>query len=1078
MANISSETNKAIKLMRIFFISLLLLTPFFLVAQNEKLVTGVVMDESNQPLIGVSVMQKGTTIGTLTNIDGNYSIKVSLPATLIYSYLGMEPKEIRVTQSHQDVILRDNPKALDEVVVTGYQTISKERATGSFDLLKSEEITTRSVSDVSKALEGVVAGLQAKTATDGTVEFLIRGASSLYADRKPLIVVDGFPVQDNFSNINPNDVESITVLKDAAAASIWGARSANGVIVVTTKKGRNNERLDININSFVSVSPKMDLDQILITAGSSDHIRYERLAFENNWMPAEYTGSFSEMRKPLTLAQEYLFAHKNGKISAEALNDGLNNLSKLDNKEQIRENLLRKKVLQQYSISLSRGGAKSQNYLSLLFEKDLSYIKENSYNRWIANFNNSYDITRWLTLNLGATLQQKNETSSGATLAEISQLSPYEMLLTPTGSYSSNIKDFNREQVTTIPLNKFVYNDWDYNLLQEVNSRTFETKRTSLRLQAGLKFKIYEGLTFETKFQYEDSRTNVSRLYHESSYFTRNRVNFYTEYNSHTKDVGNKYLPKGAILNRKGINNQSFVFRTQLNYNKTIKEDHNISVLIGSETSNFELDENTYQTVYGFDPKRNTSSFPSYGYDKVKNVLNSGYETRIPGSTAQMLYRNDRYLSVYANIGYNFKGRYGVSFSMRSDASNLITDDPAGRWAPLWSVGGMWNIAYEPFMKDLNNVNRLTLRLTYGKNGNVEKSTSPQPLISMNTYPSSSTGTITASISSYGNPSLRWEVTNTVNLGVDFALFGNKLVGKIDVYNKRGSNIIASVEIPSANGIKSQRFNNAAIRNRGVELELGSTLSVSKVSWSPTVTYSYNTNKILSLYRPNMLAREMLHNGAFVEGAPISPVYSYTYLGMIDGVPHIAGADNKPVSMSDAAVINLSKGVDVLNFEGTTIPPHTLGWNNRFRWKDFDLSFLFIAEFGAKLRMPVFNYPFVGSNKTKVDKYVSDIFNGSDKVPGFPLPNDLSFRQWSRFIPSLNTITESASYLSCKEVAVGYSLSGSILQKTRINKLRVFAQAKDLGLIWAANSKGYDPNWLPGAMRPGITYTVGFNVQF
>lgn len=1065
--------------MRNLVLSILLIFSIHLFAQDQgkEVIQGTVFDDSNQPLIGVSVLVKGTTRGTLTDMDGHYRIKADPKTTLVFSYVGMEPKEIVVTKNIINVNLSENTKLIQEVVVTGYQTLSKERATGSFDIVKSETITNRAVSDVSSALQGVIAGVQGSAKEDGTLEYLIRGAGSLYAERKPLIVVNGFPVQDDFSNINPNDVESITVLKDAAAASIWGARSANGVIVITTKQAKNRDKLSVSVNGFVKISEKTNLDQILTNASSSDHVRYEKLAFDNEWMMNEYSGSFNDIRKSLTLAQEPMFAHRAGKITEAEMNNELARLSAINNRDQIKKELLRNQVLQQYNISISKGGDRSQNYLSVLYEDQVGSMKGNSYDRWMVNMTNRYDLAKWVSVNLDATIQQRNQTSNGATLDEISALSPYELLLNEDGSYATNLKTYNREQLATLPLEKFSYNNWNYNLLQETRSRDLETKELRLRIQAGLNFKIYTGLTFDTKFQYEDGRQNASNLYNENSFYTRDRVNFYTEYNPTSQQVVTKYIPKGSILDRSDYRNYSYVFRNQLNYKTTIQNKHEISVLGGFEISNYYLDSNTYQTVYGYDPKRNTSSFPQYGYAKIKNFINDSYSTTIPGASAVIKYRNDRYVSVYGNAGYNYANKYGASFSIRSDASNLITDDPKYRWAPLWSVGGMWNMSQEEFMRDLTWINRLTARATFGKNGNVEKSTSPKPLISMSSSPSSVTGTITGSVADYGNPNLRWEVTKTYNIGIDYSLFSNRLNGKIDFYNKKGSDIIGLVEIASANGTTKQKFNNASILNRGIEMEVGTNQKFGSLNWNSTLTYAYNYNKILSLYSPSVLAYAMLE-GEFVEGAPVNSLYSYTYLGMENNIPYIIGIGGEKFPMNDLSSHNTGKGKEFLNFEGTTIPPHSLGWFNSLEYKGFDFSLLIIGEFGAKMRMPTFNYATIGSGKSTINKYVADVFANSEKVPGFPAKAESSYYRWSRYYPNLNTMVESASYLSCKEINLGYSLPKNVLRNLHLTKLRFFAQVKDLGMIWTANEEGYDPNWMPGTMRPNTNYTLGFNLQF
>jgi hypothetical protein len=391
----------------------------------------------------------------------------------------------------------------------------------------------------------------------------------------------------------------------------------------------------------------------------------------------------------------------------------------------------------------------------------------------------------------------------------------------------------------------------------------------------------------------------------------------------------------------------------------------------------------------------------------------------------------------------------------------------------------MWNLKREDFMNKVDFVDRLNVRLTYGKNGNVEKSTSPKTLISVSNALSATTGTITASITDNGNPLLSWERTSTTNLGIDFSLFRDRLFGKLDLYNKLGENIMGTVALPAATGTTSQRFNNAQIINRGVEIELGTKMRISNaIDYSTSVSYAYNWNRIDKLYFPALYAYAMI-DGAFVEGRPVGSVYSYTYAGMIDGIPHVAGPKGAPSTFNSAALHNRGLGLQFLNYEGTQTPPHTLGWINNFSAYNFNVVVLFVGKMGGVYRNPTFNFATtIGSNKTFVDKYVADVYAGDPNIPQFANPKETQTYLWDRYTPYLSGLIESSSYIECKEIDLEYNLPSRIAKAIRMDNLKVFAQVRDLGLLWKANSKGYNPDWLPGSNRPVTTYMFGVNLKF
>ncbi len=1050
-------------------------------------VSGRVLNEAGQPLEGITVKVKGTSKATATNSKGEFTLTgINLPVSLVFSSVGSETKEVRIiNNTNLRIILKDKVSEMEDVEIasTGYQTLSKERATGAYDVVGQEVLSKRPVSNISTALQGLVAGVQGRENLDGSVQFLIRGNSSLYANQSPLVVVDGFPISgSDFSDINPNDVESITVLKDAAAASIWGARSANGVIVITTKHSKiAANKINIELNAFSRVSDYIDLDHSLAQANSFDQITYERLAWDKNWVFNPYANSFNEIGKSLTLAQELLFANKNGLITAAQMNKGLDSLSNINNRSQIKNQLLQRGIINQFNLNISSATERNKSYGSFMYEKRDEGVIKSGYERFIVNFNNQFKLTNFIEFSFGGNIQYKKQESSGASIAEIRSLSPYETLLDEDGDYSVNLNTWNRQQLALLPLNKFSYSDWSYNLLREVQNRKITNEDLSARIQGGVNIKIIKGLNFDSKIQYEKRKSDNDNYYNDETFYVRNTVNSLTDYNNVTKVVGTAYIPKGGILRNSSSNLESYDFRNQLNFDRNFNSKHRVAAIAGMEVTQYLNTSRTNPNVYGYFPEKLQSTTPPYGYgssvDQYKDFR--GNVTTIAGGNTTFGWGLDRYVSYYGNASYNYNAKYTLTGSLRNDASNFITDDPKLRRSPFWSVGGMWNMKKESFLQNAVFLNRLNMRFTYGKNGNVEKSTSTKTLVSVSTAPSTATGTITATVSNYGNPFLRWERTTTTNVGFDFGMFGNKLSGKIDFYNKLGKDIVGTVSLPAATGTTNQRFNNAEIINRGLEIELNYNGSLTKsLDYTSSLTYAYNWNRINNLYYPSQYVYEVLGN-SFVQGKPVGSVYSFTYLGMIDSVPNVSGPGGAPQNFNDAALYNRGLGLPFLNYEGTNVPPHTLGWLNSFNYKGLNLMVLFVGKFGGVYRNPTFNFATtIGSSKTFVDKFVGDVFAGDPNIPQFAKYNETQTYLWDRYTPYLSGLVESSSYIECKEISLEYMLPVKIPQAIQMKNLKVFAQVRDLGLIWAANKKGYNPDWLPGSNRPVTSYLLGINFKF
>ena len=867
---------------------------------NKRTVSGTVKDEEGEPIPGVTVLVKGTQTGVATDINGHFELRVDDDPEVVlqFSFVGMKSQEVRIgTSATLAVVLENDTKALDEVLVTGYQTISKERATGSFDMLSREQLN-KPATTLASRLVGVTAGVQGIEDENGDISFEIRGQTSLNTDARPLVVVDGFPVEGEFNTINPNDVESVTILKDAAAASIWGARSANGVIVVTTKKGAlaAKKGAQVEVSAFVKVQPKIDLDYYNPLASSAETVEYERKGFSTNffggpWSPID--DSYLNANNSYSQAVVALNENRLGYLSDSDMEATLEKLSKQNNKDQIREYLLQIPVTQQYNVNISGVNERMSNMLSLMYERNRDGFKENHEDRLMVNYRTNVKLFKWLDFNFSGMVQYNNAENSGInavgdyyslTYGSIQGLQPYDMLVDENGNRTKLAGNYYQPILERyIPTELFPYSDWSYNPITEIENRDLCTTELNARIQGGFTIHFMEGLNFDTKFQYEMYNTHNTDIYNENTFAVRNHINTTSTWDKETDKI-TLNLPKGGIKDESESSVKSYNFRNQLNFDRVFKERHALNVIIGTEISERIAESTDYARTYGYnDETLSVGVFPN-GVTGTIGWMGSSNGTF--DYTNSYSYNTDRYFSLYANAAYTLDEKYTLSGSVRTDASNLITDDPKYRYAPFWSVGLGWQISKENFMQDIKWIDRLNVRATYGYNGNVDKSTSFRPLISVNATQNSYTHDFNASIQSYGNPSLRWERTGTWDVGVDYSFLGGKLAGKIDVYSKLGKDLMASMSIPSVNGTSSQSLNAAKMTNRGIELEIGTQLPVygDEIVWTGNLNFSYNKNKIQELYKATYQAYELYGGGtsAYVEGCDANTLWVFEYAGIVN----------------------------------------------------------------------------------------------------------------------------------------------------------------------------------------------------
>ena len=1062
-------------------------------ALPKQKITGIVTDEAGEPLIGAAVyVENGNHAkGVITDYNGRYEIKAALDEALVFSYVGMAKQVLAVSGNVMNVTLKEESKMLGDVVVTGYQTISKERATGAFDIIKEKALEKPSVT-IADRLVGKVAGVQATTTADGEISFKIRGNGTLQSDAEPLIVVDGFPISTGFASINPNDVANISILKDAAAASIWGARASNGVIVVTTKKGNKAKGLTVEVDAQLRIGNKVDIDYLRNMMSSTESIEYQKKTFgtylADPVSPSSTPASFPEFSR----AYQYRYnqaavlynKYSKNEISESEYNTGLSSLAALDNKRQISDELLKRPIYQQYNVTLSGATARMTNYVSMLYAYDTTRYQGSDSRKFQFDYRGNIKLLKWLEMDVSAMALYRKNNTSGATASDIAELAPYDMVLNQDGSYTDMSYIMQYADGINHMLNQydFPYSDWSYNLLREVNGRSMSNKTMNNRFQVGLRATILEGLSVSTKFQLEHVQKDSRQLYTDETYYVRDVVDRFTTLDL-KKKTATAHIEKGSILNEGKYATDAYNWRNQLDFNRTFAERHAINAVAGVEVRQSKINNRTFAPIYGYDDNYLTSR-------PIQEVVvtNCFNERKVSIPVKSMFrYSLQRYFSAFTNLAYTFDDKYSISGSFRTDASNFITDDPKYRYSPFWSVGFSWNMMHEDFMKSQHWLDYLTPRITYGCNGNANTTTSMVPLITMAGV-SDITQEQYARISSYGNPQMSWEQTHVVNFGIDWSMFGGKFYGKIDVYNKKGTDIMADVSVPIASGQLKPGFNivdakitaNAAeVTNRGFEMELGSSQDFGAgVHWDGNVTLAYNKNKVDKLYL-GYVGHDKMRDPIPIEGYDINGLWAYQYAGLRERtddegntykVPNIY-VDNEGGTSPVDNILENTDGRKAMKYMGTTVAPWTVGMSHSFEYKEWALSFTMIGKFGHKFRQTGFNYadPLVTIPNRQYTQLQDETV--------MPMPDNkfINLSHYSSISPYMDYNVKSANHVRMQELTLSYSLPQVLLRKWGISRLTCYLQGNDLFTIKATDE---DPEYAYGGFRLQPTYTIGVKFAY
>lgn len=1024
-----------------------------LVAAQTRSVTGVVTSaEDSQPIVGASVLVKGTTLGTITDIDGKFQLS-NVPSSakvLQISYIGMKTQEVAIA-SRVNVKLEADAEVLDEVMVVAYGTAKKSSFTGSAAVVDNKKIEKRQVSNITNALSGTVAGVQIQTSANGgqpgsTAKVRIRGVGSMAASSSPLYVVDGVPFDGDLSAINPADIESTTVLKDAASNALYGARGANGVILINTKKGAMG-KVNVNVdakwgsnsravpNYDVFTSPELYMETVYKTmynAGSenSDYKDNPRDYVLNNIFTNKEGGIGYRV---FTVPEGEQLFDVNGKINPNAKLGFVNGNFYYTPDNWYNELFDKGNLRQEYNVNISGANDKVNYYISAGYLNDTGIMPSSGFTRYSTRLKGDYQVTKWLKL--GANLSYTNydmeaprsqtdseATNSGNLFYIANTIAPiYPLYLRDSkgnvlvDNNGFTMYDFGDGKVPGTFKRTFM-SGANPASLTSLDKRNYLVDVFSAKWSAAVS--IWKGLKFTYNFGMDLDNTKYT--------FLQNA--FYGQY-AETGGVINKSFSRTLGLNQQQL----------LTYVADFGK-HSIDVLIGHESYDYKsssLDGSKYKL---FNPH-------------VAEIDNAIKDPSTYSSSVS--YATEGYL---ARFQYDYDGRYIASASYRRDASSRFA--PENRWGNFGSVGGAWVISKEAFMDNAKWVDFLKFKMSYGIQGNDNLLYSTGYV---NYYPyldqyqlSENNGTFSTLLTYKGNHDITWESSHSFNVGFDFNLFGGYLNGTVEYFQRKTSDMLYYLPVAPSLGYDKFPKNIGSMRNYGVEVDLNSDIINNKVwKWNVYVNATNVNNKILEL-DPSL-------NGMFTDGSTIYKEGASLYQSYYKGY---AGVDEKGVALYYKDIKD-DKG-NVTGRETTT------DWNVASRYETGELLPDIYGGFGTTLSAYGFDFSiscaYQLGGRIYDNAYAALMHNGSSSNAGQNWHKDI-LKAWtpentSSNIPRLNAIDKytnygsdrfliSSDYLDINNITLGYSLPKSLLNPLQISALRVYLAADNVALFSAR--KGMDP---------------------
>ncbi|MDO5663880.1 MAG: SusC/RagA family TonB-linked outer membrane protein [Bacteroidia bacterium] len=1048
-------------------------------SQNSIVINGIVKDEDGYEIPGATIIIAETNRGTATDIDGKFTLTLTPDEkTLIISYVGMKRLVVPIgNKTSFEIQLKHDQEMLKELIVTGYQTISKEQSTGSYVSISPYALEGKLQTNIMSRLEGQVPGL----IKNNKGELSLRGIVSLKGQTQPLLVVDGTPFEGDIKSINPSIIDNITILKDAAAASIYGARAANGVIVISTKRGTMDGRTHVSYDGSVRITGKPDINYLNLI-NSKELVDVQIDAFRYNTQKWDDIKLKRELLDPVS---EMLYKHRANLITNEDLNKGLDLYRSLDNKEQVVKEFLRSSVVHQHNVTLTSGNEKSRYIATVNYMGDYGSIRHQKDEQLGFTFRNNIQFFPWLKSDFGVAGSFTTHRSENGmlTLSHFLSIVPsYYMLRDKDGKPTTIPYSKKKEELER--LIRLGLKDESYNPIRNRAEETTINKNNYYRVHAGFNVKLNNNLNLDLNYQTEYASGKNKNLKSEHSHYIRNMINDAAQIEPETNRIIYN-IPEGGYMREKRNDMYAYTMRAQLNYSKN-KGNHYLSGLLGAERR---LMRTTGTNSYYFGYDDTGIGFQSIDPNKLSRLvgtesLDGSFQYNII-SDQWLEHIDDRFISFYGNAAYSYAGRYKLTGSIRIDQSNLFGTDPKYQYRPLWSVGAGWNIMQEKFMQSQKTISSLELRASYGIGGNIPKDVGPYLTLKGPMY-NEQQDAFELSMLNPANPELRWEKTASTNIGLDFGFLDNRIGGTIEYYNKYTTDLLGTRETDATHGFSSRLRNYGTMSNTGIEVSLN-TINVltDNFSWNTIFNFSYNKNKLIDVYDAEMNVSSYLNNATFVKGYPAFALFSTKFAGLdTAGAPLYYTAKGEKTSQPTS--------INDLVYSGTTVPPYSASFTSNFNYKNFGLSLLFVYYGGHIIRDVSAPYTNTIPTLERTYNVTKEILNRWQKpgdenkpetTPAFS--RSMELYETGMYWQTSDRHILKGDYIKLRDISFTYSFEQSLFKKWNIESMMATLQIQDIA-YWYANKKNFDPETASidfggraiKSLRQSPSCTIGLSINF
>ena len=1076
----------------------------------SRQVQGVVISsEDNMPLIGASVYIKAedlskdgnspTITGVITDIDGKFNISVPEGVTRLFcSYVGHEVQELKLVpgKNQYEITLFPSAQVLDAVVVTGYQTVERRKLTAAVGKLNISDETIGAVKSIDQALAGQIAGLSV-TSTSGApgapAKIRIRGTSSLNGTQDPLWVLDGIPLegtdvpqsnvlndvsniqQSSIAGLNPADIENITVLKDAAATAIYGARAANGVIVITTKKGKVGKPV-INFSSKFTYMPTLSTNRLNML-NSQEKVDLELELLRSNFAYGDNKGGVSKIISGYGLSDAYKKGGW-GALTPEAQTD----ISRLRNTETDWGDILfRDAFNQEYSLSLSGGNERVTYYTSIGYYQENGNVKGVGLDRLNIVAKTSYKVNRMLKFGVSLFVNRRNnKTYLTDTYGLVNPVyysrkaNPYYQPFDANGNY---IYDFDVQNNSDTDLGFNIFEERKNTSNEETINALSSIFDAELRFNDKLKFTTQLGLQLDkaSKEQIADKESFSMRIIRKNSKYWD------------SASQSNKYfIPDGGVHKAYENTNSQITWKAMGEYRDSFNDIHELEVMVGTE-----LRKTWYETLFS----------AGYGFDRqtltTKPVVFPDEDRARQFPLHQKTYKENAYVSFFSTASYSLMNRYTFGGSIRFDGSDLFGVDKKYRYLPLYSVSGLWRLSNEPFMQGTRKwMDNLAFRVSYGIQGNIDKNTSPFLLgkyIVDNILPGGSEHMI--DINSAPNKKLRWEKTQSVNVGLDFSVLNQAINLSVDYYYRKGTDLIGKQMLPLETGFVSTNINWASMVNKGVEVSLSTrNVATKNFSWYTNLNFAYNNNKVL---------REAIPEAQTIpgrEGYPVDAIFAIKTAGLDEeGYPLFYDKEGKKVTLKelyrlqDPFGLGFTVNSDVTPAEersfysyiGSQDTPYTGGLINTFSYKNWELTANLSFNLGGYVRTTP-SYNFINFDRGQnvnsdiLDRWTPE--NTDGRLPALFTSEKRAdeyywYDQKSEIYKNLDIWVKKLNYFRLQNLRLGYRLPEKMIKSLGMGSASVAIEGRNL-LVFGSSYKNFlDPESMYNPYAPPIPKSITFSLN-